>query len=165
VGGATLGGAPVSRAWWRAPARRLGTTWRRAKKGRGGSTGTGGREKSFASGFYRGREETERAPREEEVAGRRPLMAAAITSSLMASLMAAVRGNVESGERGNNHPLLHREMKVGMVVGPVGMDTRGFCTWWIWIWVEKLTHGSYRVGYPKYIGSGMGKILLPVGIQ
>jgi hypothetical protein len=32
-----------------------------------------------------------------------------------------------------------------MAVGPVGMDT----------------HGSYRVGYPKYIGSGMGKILYP----
>jgi hypothetical protein len=75
VGGAVLGGAPAwwfdeapaNRARWRAPTRQLGTTWRRAKKGRGGSTGTGGREKSFARGFYRGREETERAPREEEV--------------------------------------------------------------------------------------------------
>jgi hypothetical protein len=26
---------------------------------------------------------------------------------------------------------------------------------------RKLTRGSYRVGYPKYIGSGMGKILYP----
>jgi hypothetical protein len=32
---------------------------------------------------------------------------------------------------------------------------------WIWIRVEKLTCGSYRVEYPKYIGSGMGKILYP----
>jgi hypothetical protein len=41
------------------------------------------------------------------------------------------------------------------------MDTRGFRTRWIWIRVEKLTRGSYRVGYPKYIGSGIGKILYP----
>ena len=46
-----------------------------------------------------------------------------------------------------------------MAVGPVGMDTHGFRTQWIWIRVEKLTHRSYRVGYPKYIVSGMGKIL------
>jgi hypothetical protein len=52
-------------------------------------------------------------------------------------------------------------LQVGMAVGPVGMDTRGFRTRWIQIRVEKLTHGSYRVGYPKYIGSGMGKILYP----
>jgi hypothetical protein len=48
-----------------------------------------------------------------------------------------------------------------MAVGLVCMDTRGFRTRWIWIRVEKLTRGSYRVGYPKYIGSGMGKILYP----
>jgi hypothetical protein len=49
-----------------------------------------------------------------------------------------------------------------MTVGSVGMDTRGFRTRWIWIRVEKPTCGSYRwVGYPKYIGSGMGKILYP----
>jgi hypothetical protein len=48
-----------------------------------------------------------------------------------------------------------------MAVGPVGMDTRGFRTRWIWIRVEKLTRESYRVGYPKYIGSDMGKILYP----
>jgi hypothetical protein len=48
-----------------------------------------------------------------------------------------------------------------MAVGPVGMDTRGFRTHRIWIRVQKLTRGSYRVGYPKYIGSGMGKILYP----
>jgi hypothetical protein len=48
-----------------------------------------------------------------------------------------------------------------MAVGPVVMDTCGFRTRWIWIRVEKLTRGSYRVGYPKYIGSGMGKILYP----
>jgi hypothetical protein len=52
-------------------------------------------------------------------------------------------------------------MHIGMEVGPVVMDTRGFHTRWIWIRVEKLTRGSYRVGYPKYIGSGMGKILYP----
>jgi hypothetical protein len=50
---------------------------------------------------------------------------------------------------------------LGMVVGPVGMDTRGFRTQWIWIRVEKLTRGSYQVGYPKYIGSSIGKILYP----
>jgi hypothetical protein len=50
---------------------------------------------------------------------------------------------------------------LGMAVGPVGMDTCGFRIRWIWIWVEKLTRGSYRVGYPKYIGSGMDKILYP----
>jgi hypothetical protein len=50
---------------------------------------------------------------------------------------------------------------LGMTVGPVGMDTHGFRTWWIWIWLEKLTHRFYRVGYPKYIGSGMDKILYP----
>jgi hypothetical protein len=33
---------------------------------------------------------------------------------------------------------------LGMTVGPVGMDTRGFHTRWIWIQVEKLTRGSYR---------------------
>jgi hypothetical protein len=48
-----------------------------------------------------------------------------------------------------------------MVVGPVGMDIRGFLVRWIWIRVEKLTHGSYRVGYPKYIGLDMDKILYP----
>jgi hypothetical protein len=46
-----------------------------------------------------------------------------------------------------------------MTVGPVGMDTRGFRTRQIWIQVEKLTRVSYRVGYPKYIGSGLDKIL------
>jgi hypothetical protein len=50
---------------------------------------------------------------------------------------------------------------VGMAVGPVGMDTRGFRTHRIWIQVQKLTRGSYRVGYPKYIASGMDKILYP----
>jgi hypothetical protein len=50
---------------------------------------------------------------------------------------------------------------LGMAVGPVGMDTRGFRTHRIWIRVQKLTRGSYQVGYPKYIGSGMGKILYP----
>jgi hypothetical protein len=50
---------------------------------------------------------------------------------------------------------------LGMAVGPVDMDTRGFRTHRIWIRVQKLTRGSYRVGYPKYIGSGMGKILYP----
>src|SRR5688572_26163944 len=55
----------------------------------------------------------------------------------------------------------HRRLRVGMAVGPVGMDTRGFRTHRIWIRVQKLTRGSYRVGYPKYIGSGMGKILYP----
>jgi hypothetical protein len=50
---------------------------------------------------------------------------------------------------------------LGMAVGPVGMDTRGFRTHRIWIRVQKLTRGSYRVGYPKYIGSGMDKILYP----
>jgi hypothetical protein len=34
-----------------------------------------------------------------------------------------------------------------MAVGLVGMDNRGFRARWIWIQVEKLTHGSYRVGY------------------
>jgi hypothetical protein len=48
-----------------------------------------------------------------------------------------------------------------MAVGPVGMDTRGFRTRWIWIRVEKLTRRYYRVGYPKYIRTGMGKILYP----
>jgi hypothetical protein len=52
-------------------------------------------------------------------------------------------------------------MGLGMAVGPVGIDTRGFRTHRIWIRVQKLTRGSYRVGYPKYIGSGMGKILYP----
>jgi hypothetical protein len=32
---------------------------------------------------------------------------------------------------------------------------------WIWIRVEKITRGSYRVGYPKYIRSDMDKILYP----
>jgi hypothetical protein len=41
------------------------------------------------------------------------------------------------------------------------MDTRGFRTRWIWILVEKLTRGFYQVGYPKHIGSGMGKIFYP----
>jgi hypothetical protein len=36
--------------------------------------------------------------------------------------------------------------RVGMAVGPVGMDTRGFRTHRIWIRVQKLTRGSYRVG-------------------
>jgi hypothetical protein len=48
-----------------------------------------------------------------------------------------------------------------MAVGPLGMDTHEFRTRWIWIRVEKLIRGFYRVGYPKYIGSGMGKILYP----
>jgi hypothetical protein len=50
---------------------------------------------------------------------------------------------------------------IGMAVGPMGIDTRRFRTRWIWIRVEKLTCGTYRVVYPKYIGSGMGKILYP----
>jgi hypothetical protein len=54
-----------------------------------------------------------------------------------------------------------RATRLGMAVGPVGMDTRGFRTHRIWIRVQKLTRGSYRVGYPKYIESGMGKILYP----
>jgi hypothetical protein len=58
-------------------------------------------------------------------------------------------------------PMSVSEYRVGMAVGPVGMDTCGFRTHRIWIWVQKLTRGSYRVGYPKYFGSGMGKILYP----
>jgi hypothetical protein len=53
------------------------------------------------------------------------------------------------------------KVRLGMTVGPVGMDTHGFRTRWIWTQVKKLTRGSYRVRYPKYIGSGMGKILYP----
>jgi hypothetical protein len=34
-----------------------------------------------------------------------------------------------------------------MVVGPMGMDTRGFRTRWIWIRLEKLTRGYDQVGY------------------
>jgi hypothetical protein len=52
-------------------------------------------------------------------------------------------------------------MKLGMALRPVGMDTHGFRSRRIWIRVEKLTRRSYWVGYPKYIGSGMGKILYP----
>jgi hypothetical protein len=48
-----------------------------------------------------------------------------------------------------------------MAVEPVGIDAGRFRTRWIWIRVEKLTRGSYRVGYPKYIGSGMDKIIYP----
>jgi hypothetical protein len=48
-----------------------------------------------------------------------------------------------------------------MAVGLLGMDTRGFRTRWIWIQVEKLTCGYYRVEYPKYIGSGTNKIFYP----
>jgi hypothetical protein len=45
-----------------------------------------------------------------------------------------------------------RVLSVGMAIGPVGMDTRGFRTRWIWIRVGKLTRGSYQVEYPKYVG-------------
>jgi hypothetical protein len=55
----------------------------------------------------------------------------------------------------------YADTRIGMAVGPVGMDTHGFHTRWIWIRVEKLTRGFYRVGYPKYVGSGTGKILYP----
>jgi hypothetical protein len=51
--------------------------------------------------------------------------------------------------------------RVGMAVGPVGMDIRGFRTRWIWIRVKKLVHGYDRVGYPIYIGSGTNKIFYP----
>jgi hypothetical protein len=57
--------------------------------------------------------------------------------------------------------LSFKPLLLGMAVGPMGMDTRGFRTHRIWIRVQKLTRGSYRVGYPKYIGSGMSKILYP----
>jgi hypothetical protein len=62
-----------------------------------------GKKGAPVGGFYRGREETEKALR-EEVAGRRPLMAATITSPLMVSLMASVNGreNGERGKRGND---------------------------------------------------------------
>ena len=68
----------------------------------------------------------------------------------------------QSGARGLARVAFCTEASLlGMAVGPVGMDTRGFRTHRIWIRVQKLTRGSYRVGYPKYIGSGMGKILYP----
>jgi hypothetical protein len=76
---------------------------------RGGRKSSGKGEKGApVGGFYRGRGETERGPREEEVGVRRPLMAATITSSLMASLMAGINGrqNGERGERGNGRRFL-----------------------------------------------------------
>jgi hypothetical protein len=75
------------------------------------------------------------------------------------------RGSWWSGDRNCGHRRTTTSVsdgpRVGTTVGPVGMDTRGFRTRWIWIRVEKLTRRSYRVGYPKYIGSGMGKIFYP----
>jgi hypothetical protein len=72
----------------------------REKRARGGRESLGRGEKGDpVGGFYRGGGETERAPREEEVAVRRPLMVAAITSSLMVAVNG--RGNGERGERGN----------------------------------------------------------------
>jgi hypothetical protein len=42
--------------------------------------------------------------------------------------------------------------RLGMSIGPVGMNTYGFRTRWTWIRVGKLTRGFYRVRYSKYIG-------------
>jgi hypothetical protein len=42
--------------------------------------------------------------------------------------------------------------RLGMAIGPMGMDTHRFRTRWTWIRVGNLTRGSYRVGYPKYVG-------------
>jgi hypothetical protein len=101
-------GATASSVRWRAPTRWMDTAWWQAKEDRGGSTGRGGREESLAGPFIEsGRGRGEGAG--EEVAGRRPLMVAAITSSLMATVNE--RGNGEGGERGNGRPLQRREMR------------------------------------------------------
>jgi hypothetical protein len=86
-------------------------------------------------------------------------LSATPTSALATALYIAPQTAPSDSEGVPLHPT--SAPPLGMAVGPVGMDTRGFRTHRIWIRVQKLTHGSYWLGYPKYIGSGMSKILYP----
>jgi hypothetical protein len=104
--GAVTRRTPASRAQWRTPAqtaRWLGSGEARARKRARGvrERSRAGERRARPGSIYREKRGRGRDAR-EEVTGL-PLMAVAITSSLMASLMAVVDGreNGERGERGH----------------------------------------------------------------